>query len=90
MPGADAAVRRAGVRGLMERVAMRGGALDVDVRPAEGTTMTLRLPAVRAEAGTPVTEPVNSEPATSERVTREPMTSPATASIPYISSGTSR
>jgi hypothetical protein len=30
----------------MERVAMRGGALDVDVRPAEGTTMTLRLGAV--------------------------------------------
>jgi hypothetical protein len=85
MPGADAAVRRAGVRGLMERVAMRGGALDVDVRPAEGTTMTLRLPAVRAEAGTPAAEPVTSDP-----VTREPMTSPATASIPYINSGTSR
>jgi hypothetical protein len=80
MPGADAAVRRAGVRGLMERIAMRGGALDVDVRPAEGTTLTLRLPAVRTEAGAPVVEPINSEP----------VASPATASIPYINSGTSR
>jgi hypothetical protein len=46
IPNADPNFRRAGVRGLMERVAMRGGALDVDVRPAEGTTMTLRLGAV--------------------------------------------
>jgi hypothetical protein len=45
VPGADPDVRRAGIRVLMERVAMRGGALDVDVRPAEGTTMTLRLAA---------------------------------------------
>jgi hypothetical protein len=43
MPGTDPAVRMASVRGLMERVAMRGGALDVDVRSTEGTTMTLRL-----------------------------------------------
>jgi hypothetical protein len=43
MPGGDATVRISAIRGLMERVAMRGGALDVDVRPAEGTTMTLRL-----------------------------------------------
>jgi signal transduction histidine kinase len=49
MPGADADMRRAGVRSLMERVALRGGALDVDVRPAEGTTMTLRLAAVPNE-----------------------------------------
>ncbi len=46
MPGADAEVRKAGVRRLMERVALRGGALDFDVRPSEGTTMTLRLAAV--------------------------------------------
>lgn len=46
MPGADLAVRVGSVRGLMERVALRGGAVDVDVRPAEGTTMTLRLAAV--------------------------------------------
>ena len=46
IPNADPAVRRAGMRGLMERVALRGGALDVDVRPAEGTTMTLRLSGV--------------------------------------------
>jgi hypothetical protein len=45
-PGADPEVRAGAVRGLMERVAMRGGSLDIDVRPAEGTTMTLRLAAV--------------------------------------------
>jgi hypothetical protein len=49
MPGADPDRRRAGVRGLIERVAMRGGALDIDVRPAEGTTMTLRLTAASNE-----------------------------------------
>ncbi len=43
IPNADQDVRRASVRGLMKRVAMRGGALDVDVLPGEGTTMTLRL-----------------------------------------------
>jgi hypothetical protein len=43
IPHADPDVRRAGVRGLMERVALRGGALDIAVRPNEGTTMTLRL-----------------------------------------------
>ncbi len=43
IPNADQDVRRAGVRSLMKRVAMRGGALDVDVHPGEGTTMTLRL-----------------------------------------------
>jgi len=49
MPGADPAVRTADVRGLMERVALRGGTLDVDVRPSEGTTMTLRIAAVVQE-----------------------------------------
>ena len=48
MPGADPTLRMAGVRGLMERVALRGGSLDIDVRPNEGTTMTLRL-AIAAE-----------------------------------------
>jgi hypothetical protein len=43
IPNADQYVRRASVRGLMKRVAMRGGALDVEVQPGEGTTMTLRL-----------------------------------------------
>lgn len=43
MPGADPAVRLASVRGLMQTVASRGGTLEVKVRPAEGTTMTLRL-----------------------------------------------
>jgi hypothetical protein len=45
MPGADPAVRQGSVRGLTERVALCGGALDVKVRPAEGTTMTLCLAA---------------------------------------------
>lgn len=49
MPGADPAVRQGSVRSLTERVAMRGGALDLDVRPAEGTTMTLRLVAATVE-----------------------------------------
>jgi signal transduction histidine kinase len=50
VPNADQDLRRAGVRGLMERVAMRGGALDVDVLPDEGTTMTLRLSAASEDA----------------------------------------
>lgn len=43
--GADPAIRAAGVRALMERVALRGGSLDINVRPTEGTTMTLRFAA---------------------------------------------
>jgi hypothetical protein len=46
MPSADPAVRQGRIRGVIERVAMRGGSLDVNVRPSEGTTMTLRLAAV--------------------------------------------
>lgn len=45
MPGADHAVRQGRIRSLMERVAMLGGALEVSVRPSEGTTVTLRLAA---------------------------------------------
>jgi signal transduction histidine kinase len=45
MPNVDPAVRQGSVRGLIERVALRGAALDVHVRPTEGTTMTLRLTA---------------------------------------------
>jgi signal transduction histidine kinase len=41
--GADPAIRAGTVRGLAERVALRGGALEIEVRPSEGTTMTLRL-----------------------------------------------
>jgi signal transduction histidine kinase len=48
-PGADPAIRAAGVRGLMERVALRGGTLDIGARPAEGTTMTLRFAAATQE-----------------------------------------
>lgn len=52
LPGADAANRLASVRGLMDRLARRGGALDVQVKPHEGTTMTVRLIA----AGTGATD----------------------------------
>ena len=48
MPGADPVVRLGSVRGLMERVARRGGLLEVKVRPSEGTTLTLRLAAADA------------------------------------------
>jgi hypothetical protein len=46
MPGSDLAFRESSVRGLIERVAMRGLALDINVRPKEGTTMILRLDAL--------------------------------------------
>ena len=49
MPGADPAVRLASVRTLMQRVALCGGALDVDVCLQEGTSMTLRFAAVTAD-----------------------------------------
>jgi hypothetical protein len=47
MPGADQAVRQGRVRGLVERVASRGAVLDISVWPKEGTTMTLRIAAIR-------------------------------------------
>ena len=45
MPGGDHALRLGSIRGLIQRVAARGGALDINVRPTEGTTLTLRLAA---------------------------------------------
>ena len=62
MPGADPAVRMGSVRSLMERVALRGGALDLEVRPAEGTTMTLRL-AAGNEDGSDTTKQAVAKPA---------------------------
>lgn len=47
MPGGDPAVRFGRIRTLRKRVATRGDSLAVDVRPTEGTTMTLRLAAAR-------------------------------------------
>ena len=44
-PNAALDVRRASVRTLMQRVSLRGGSLNIDVRPQEGTTMTLVLAA---------------------------------------------
>jgi hypothetical protein len=57
LPDADPAVRRAGVRALREHAAMRGGSLDVEVRPNEGTTTTLRLTAVRETEDLAASEP---------------------------------
>ncbi len=49
IPNADIDVRRAGMRALTERVALRGGRLDIASRPGEGTTTTLRLASVVEE-----------------------------------------
>jgi hypothetical protein len=43
MPGGDAAVRLGRVVSLTRRLKLEGDSLRVDVRPNEGTTMTLRL-----------------------------------------------
>ena len=43
MPGGDSDARRVRIRTLTERVALHGDALVVDVRPQEGTSMTLQL-----------------------------------------------
>jgi hypothetical protein len=81
MPGADPSVRAASVRRLMERVALRGGSLDIDVRPADGTTMTLRFAAAngvwqdRASEGLP-------EPASCEAIMRTTGATPPL--IPFI------
>jgi hypothetical protein len=53
VPNADPDLRAARVRGLMERVSIRGGSLHIDVRPSEGTTMTLRLAAGAERRGSP-------------------------------------
>jgi signal transduction histidine kinase len=76
IPNADPEVRRAGVRGVMERAAMRGGALTVDVRPEEGTTMTLRLSAVAEDSET--------------RPLPDPPKTPRANRVPEISFGMSR
>jgi glucose-6-phosphate-specific signal transduction histidine kinase len=65
MPGADPAVRQGSVRGLMERVALRGGALDINVRVNEGTTMTLRLAAAGEKGKTPFESVVKASVSTS-------------------------
>jgi signal transduction histidine kinase len=43
MPGGDLVVRLNRIRMLSDRVAMRGDSLVIDVRPDEGTMMTLRV-----------------------------------------------
>ena len=53
MPGADPTVRLGRFHGLRERVARRGATLEVDVRPAEGTTLTLRLAAANTSSNRP-------------------------------------
>jgi hypothetical protein len=49
IPNADLDVRSAGIRALKERIALRGGTLDVRARPNEGTTVTLLIDAVGSE-----------------------------------------
>ena len=71
MPGANITVRMGSVRSLIQRIAMRGGALDVDVRPNEGATLTLRLPVV-------------SEQGEHARGVSEPATGAAAPSIPEM------
>ena len=74
-PGADHAARAAGVRGLMERVALRGGSLTIDVRPAEGTTMTMRFAAANDAWQDRASEQPNEglpEPASREACIRTP------------------
>jgi hypothetical protein len=76
-PWADPAVRVAGVRGLMERIALRGCSLEVDVRPAEGTTMTLRLAAATEERkDRALPEPTKAAPSSpsTEAPTPQPLT----------------
>jgi glucose-6-phosphate-specific signal transduction histidine kinase len=50
MPGGDPAVRLNRARTLRQRVATRGDSITVEVRPKEGTTMTLRLACAAAAA----------------------------------------
>ena len=76
VPGADPDMRRAGMRNLMERVALRGGTLDVDVRPGQGTTMTLRLGSPGNERRGPAQQ--------------APSNGPSVASVSSFSSGMSR
>lgn len=57
MAGADPAYRQAQLRRLQERVALRGGSLQVAVNAASGTTVTLRvLAALEAPRGIPPME----------------------------------
>jgi hypothetical protein len=81
IPYADADVRRASVRGLTERVALRGGTLDIAVRPNEGTTMTLRLGAALDE---PEDRPLP------ERLKAQAAGLPGKALMPEISFGMTR
>jgi hypothetical protein len=50
VPRADPHLRRAAIEALTQRVVMRGGTLDIDVHPDEGTTTTLRLTAAREDS----------------------------------------
>ncbi len=49
--GADLDARTSSVRALAERAALHGGTLEITVRQAEGTTMTLRLAAAFGHPG---------------------------------------
>ncbi len=53
MPGGDLVTRLGRIRTLTERVAMRGDSLVIDVRPKEGTIMTLRVAGDAGASTTP-------------------------------------
>jgi hypothetical protein len=63
IPNGDQAIRLGRVRHLTERVALRGDALIVDVRPRDGTTMTLRLARVAEPATAKAACPMDTQDA---------------------------
>ncbi len=65
--GADPAERRASLRSMTERMALRGLVLDIDVRPDIGTSMTLRLPAAPPPGVSPT---LPGDPKTAAQITQ--------------------
>ena len=67
VPAANRELREASVRGLMQRVSIRGGSLHVEVQSDQGTTMTLRLAAAtdRRASRDPVSDAGSTTPVAS-------------------------
>ena len=68
MPDGDEAELRAVFRGLAERVALRGGALDIAARGTEGRSVTLRLAAAMPRPGNDMSNGTH-EPSAGARTT---------------------
>jgi hypothetical protein len=80
-PDADPEMRAGIIKSLAEKVASQGGTLEVDVRPLEGTMMTMRLPVASTDAvGVPAVRPETPPPMRSRLLKSFP--SPAGASGP--------